>query len=488
MVSFVNEVLEHVAGNDPLQPPANLSDVETALANPEAFLDALDFELRRLEADGATLLLVCEVELPDSCPDDVARDVHSTIARQLKRGVRPLDTVGRVGLSRYAVILPGARAEAAPAIAGRLLAPILQPRRKEDSFPDGTRVGIRACGATRPAVDARDLFDLCLRQSPQPLNLPDQSGALHATRTLPPPPRAAGLARHESPRVVFALGGGAARAAAHVGVLRAFEEHGVEPAGFAGTSAGALVSAMTCLGMTHAAILERFEAFTTASIYREMRRRYVAYRRASKVPRSAAVYFRDTGVAFLSHEAIAAYDDDLLESFVAFFAGPERDIHSLPMPFAVAATDLVTGRAIHVVHGSLHAALRATCALPGLFPPQRDGDRLLIDGSMVAEVPVRAAVGLGTRNPVVAVHLARPEKTFTTFETSSEVVLRSSAIVHQELVREQLRHADGLITAHVEIIGWLEFRHAREASNIGERAASKYLQRLMGSSAARKRE
>lgn len=482
MVSFVNQLLEHIAGNDPLGAMTNVSDVETALPTPEAFLDALDFELRRMDPGGSTLVLLCEIELPDACPDEVATEMHRTIARQLRRGVRPLDTVARVSLSRYAVILPSARLESLHGISARLLTPLLQPRRREDSFPDGTRVGVRAAAANSPLESARELFERCVNQPAEPLA---RSGGRESTKpsatfTLPPPAKSPIFSREREQGVALALGGGAARAAAHTGVLRALAAHGVRPAAFAGTSAGALVSAMTCLGNTPHEIQARFEAMPTTSLYREMRRRYAAYRRASKVPRSAAMYFRETGIAFLSQESIAAYDDEMLESFVELFVGPDRDIASLPMPLAVATTDLVTGRSIHIQHGSLHTALRASCALPGLFPPQRDGDHLFVDGSLTSDVPVRAAIGLETGLPVVAVHLAQPVRTVTAYETSSDVVLRTSTIVRQELAREQLRHADTLIVAHVEMIGWLDFRRAGEAAAIGERAALRYLDRVHG--------
>jgi NTE family protein len=285
---------------------------------------------------------------------------------------------------------------------------------------------------------------------------------------------------------VLALGGGAARAAAHIGVLSALRRSGRSVAGIAGTSAGALIGAMALLGLDEEAILAKFADFMHTSTYREMRRRYVVYRRGAKTPRSTVAYFRASGQAILSDAELAAFDDDLFEAFIESFVGPDRDMSSLERPFAIAATDLVTGRSIHIAHGPLHQALRASCALPGLFRPQRDGERLLVDGSTIAEVPVRAALGLGVADalgnpvPVVAVHLARPERIVASFATSAEVVFRSGNIVHKELVREQLRHANHLITAHVEDIGWIDFRRARETAEIGEREASAHLESRQG--------
>jgi NTE family protein len=488
VVAFVNELLGHVGEDAGLGPMTGVTDVETALPNPEAFLDALDYELKRAPHNGTTLLVSFDVELPDSCPDDFTAQIHALVARQLRRGVRPTDTVARLGPDRYAVIFPGATVERSVAIASRLLGPIVKPRRREDRFPDGTRVEIRAAQAVGDDAEvASNLLARCLATTPSQL-VATASGA-PPPRTIPPPPprrpeilsesaaappNASSSAREDA--VVLALGGGAARAAAHIGVLRAFASHGVRVSGVAGTSAGALVGAMALSGMSHSAILERFLAFTKSTIYREMRRSFVLYRRASAVPRASVAFFRESGLAFLSSERLAAFDDELLERFVEFFVGPDRDITSLDWPFIVAATDLITGRSIHVAHGPLHRALRASCALPGLFLPQHDEDRVLIDGSTVAEVPVRAAVALGLPLPVVAVHLARPERKIDAFTNSSEVVLRSAAVVHKELVREQLRHANHLITAPVDEIGWLDFRRAEDTALLGERAALRHLE------------
>jgi NTE family protein len=481
MVAFVNELLGQLTDDVALGPMAGLADIETALPNPEAFFDVLDFELRRAGGEVTTLLLTCEVDLPESCPDDTASSIHRSVARQIRRSVRPFDIVARLGVERYAVALAGAKLESASAIAARILGPVVHPSRLEDRFPDGTRVTVRIVEA-RPDETARGVLSRCELQEPSEISLTNSVGSVVPLRTLPPPASLSARSAAKRENVVLALGGGAARAAAHVGVLRVFDASGLAVAGAAGTSAGALVAAMALSGVKHEAILDRFVSFTRSTIYREMRLRYVKYRRRSSVPRASVAYFRESGVAFLSNEQLAAFDDEMLEDFVEFFVGTDRAIASLRGPFAVAATDLVSGRAVHILHGPLHSALRASCALPGLFPPQRDGDRMLVDGSMVAEVPVRAAVALRCDAPVVAVHLARPDRKVGTFSTSSEVVLRSASIVHTELVREQLRHAHTLVTAHVEEVGWLDFRRAEQAAALGEAAARRHIEHVERSS------
>src|SRR6267142_2472158 len=137
------------------------------------------------------------------------------------------------------------------------------------------------------------------------------------------------------------------------------------------------------------------------------------------------------------------------------------------MLFSVVATDLVEGRPIRIAHGSLHAALAASCAVPGLFPPQHMGERLLVDGGSVTEVPIWAAHLFGCSAPVLAVYMGRPFHRITDYKTSTEVSSRTNALIHAELVREQLGRADLLLTIPMDNVGWLDFRQSRRIVELG---------------------
>src|SRR5262249_24683154 len=141
--------------------------------------------------------------------------------------------------------------------------------------------------------------------------------------------------------IVLALGGGAARAAAHLGVLRVLRRAGIGVAGIAGTSAGALVGAMYFSGMNEDEILNRFTSFTTTPLFRQMRRAYAEYVRRAKRVRPRDQYFRQSGLAFLSDSDPAAIPDSVFAAFIEHFAGPDRDISRLGKPFGAVATDLV---------------------------------------------------------------------------------------------------------------------------------------------------
>jgi len=486
IVSFLNEMMDLLATEPPDGGPlSGIADPETRIANFDVLVEALAFEMRRARDTSAPLLVVAlETLLPDWTPDDAVRAFHERIARQLPRAIRPEDTVARIDGTRYAIVLSSGTSEVAGTIIHRIVGALAASRRTADRVPDGTIFRYRALeldgasglvrGAGERPIETPDaLLARTLAADPvdiDPRILGATPTAARGRSTRPPPPAAPN-------EVVLALGGGAARAAAHIGVLKSLRLAGVRIAGVAGTSAGALVGAMYLAGMTEDEMLERFASFTRSPTYARMRRLYAVYRRQSGAPRAALGYFRKNGLAFLSNNAIAAIDDDTFQSFIEHFVGPDTSIDRLAGRFAAVATDLTTGRETILSSGPLHFALRATCAVPGLFQPQALDGRMLVDGSTIGEVPVRAAASLRVAAPVLAVYLARPVHDVSTFSTSAEVFTRTTSIVHSELVREQLRHAPELITAFVEDIAWLDFRLARETFEIGFAAANAYLAR-----------
>jgi len=183
----------------------------------------------------------------------------------------------------------------------------------------------------------------------------DQTGS--AGRSLPG-------ARH--PALGLALGGGAALGLAHIGVLRVLERAGLQPAVVSGTSMGAVVGAAYAAGK-----LDVLEALARA----------VNWRHVLKM-----TDFQLGGNGVLEGRAIV--------SELRRYFGNQR-IDTLPLPFAAVATDLLTGDAWTATGGDLVTAIRASISLPAIFKPVPLGERLLVDGGLVANVPVAAARSLG---------------------------------------------------------------------------------------------
>jgi NTE family protein len=177
------------------------------------------------------------------------------------------------------------------------------------------------------------------------------------------------------PQVGLALGSGSARGWAHVGVIRALEEAGIRADLVCGTSIGALVGAAYAAGE-----LEAFEHWLRGLGIKDV------------------LSFLDVG---LSGGVIKG--ERLMEFFRTNFI--DRPVEALPKPFGTVATALRTGTEVWLREGSTVDAIRASLALPALFPPVLHEGRLLVDGGLVNPVPVSLARAMGA-DIVIAVDLS----------------------------------------------------------------------------------
>ncbi len=464
ILDFVNQVvalLTQDVGESTADFP-EVVDPESGLTSREVILEVLDFEIRRARRKSRSLLaLHLDLVVPNWCSDAVRRRAHDRLQQATTHLFRLTDAVGRISESSYLTVLPGASAHVANSLIARLGSALLEgPER----LPEEVQVLVRIASSGPETESAADLLEQCMRIEGERLTAP--SGAELRSQ----PARAQGRRVPSVPagaQVTLALGGGAARAMAHIGVIRTLRRHGVSITGIAGTSAGALVGAMFASGLTEDEIVERFLAFPRSAPYRQIRRAFVRFRSRSNVPRSRESYFRESSMAFLSDTDLSAVTHELFTEFIRSLVGEDRPIESLGLPFAAAATDLIAGRSAVLLHGSLHRALRASCAIPGLFPPEPWVDRLLIDGSTMAEVPIVAGTNLGLQSPVCAIQLERPQRIVQDYGSTHEIAVRAAALVHTALVREQLRGAPLVISIPVQEVGWLDFGRAREIAAIG---------------------
>jgi NTE family protein len=177
-------------------------------------------------------------------------------------------------------------------------------------------------------------------------------------------------------RIGLALGGGAVRGAAHVGVLQALDGAGLAPAVITGTSAGALVGALYAAGRSPADISKLAHTLRWARLVRPAR----------------------TRKALFETSRLGIFLDGALDA---------RTFDALDRPFAAVACDLTTGREVVLRDGSVSTAVLASAAVPGVFPPvERDG-QVLVDGSLVTMVPAALARAMGA-DVVLAVDVSGP--------------------------------------------------------------------------------
>ncbi|MES1979103.1 MAG: patatin-like phospholipase family protein, partial [Pseudomonadota bacterium] len=179
-------------------------------------------------------------------------------------------------------------------------------------------------------------------------------------------PAADSPASKRVPKIGLALGGGAARGFAHVGVIAVLEEAGLKPQLVVGTSAGSLVAALYASGKTSAQLQQTALNMEEVAITDWM------------LPILGRGMFRG--------DALARYVNDLVAS---------KPIEGMPMPLGIVATDLNSGQAVLFQRGDTGTAVRASSAVPAVFVPVKINGREYVDGGLVSPVPVRYARQMG---------------------------------------------------------------------------------------------
>jgi len=243
-------------------------------------------------------------------------------------------------------------------------------------------------------------------------------------------------------RIGLALGGGAARGFAHVGVIKALESQGIDVDIVTGTSAGSLVGALYAAGNNGYALQKIALDMDEATIS------------DWKVP----LFANSTGV--LKGEGLQNYVN--------------REVHQLPIeklkkPFGAVATDLNTGLPILFQRGNTGAAVRASSAVPGVFQPVRIGDKLYVDGGLVAPVPVSFSREMGA-DFVIAVNISS-EPDAQASSSSLNVLMQTFSIMGQTINQYELRGADVVIRPELPDMKGGDFGGRHLAILAGERAA-----------------
>lgn len=259
-----------------------------------------------------------------------------------------------------------------------------------------------------------------------------------STPALPPSPP-------KPPRIGLALGGGAARGFAHIGVIQVLEEAGIRPDLVAGTSAGSLVAAMYAAGKPGPELA----------------------RLALAMDESAITDWSFPGRGLIRGEALARYVREQTGG---------RLIEQLPLPLGIVATDLDSGEAVLFRRGDVGAAVRASSAVPAVFQPVKIGAREYVDGGLVSPVPVRFAREMGAQL-VLAVDISSPPDGAATGD-AFKMLLQTFAIMGRSINQWELREADVVLRPALNGVGSADFTARRRAIDAGRAAAQAMLPAL----------
>jgi NTE family protein len=239
-------------------------------------------------------------------------------------------------------------------------------------------------------------------------------------------------------KIGLALGGGAAKGFAHIGVIKMLEASGIHPDVVAGTSAGSVVGALYASGMDPFQLQEQAFSLDASNI-------------------------RD--VRLFSGGLVQGRK---LQDYVNQLVG-QRPIEKLKLPFAAVATQLETGQRTVFVRGNTGQAVRASSSIPGVFEPTEISGKHYVDGGVVSPVPVDAARQLGA-DFVIAVDISTKPGGGNP-QGMVNIVGQSIAIMGQQLGAQELARADVVIRPNVSSIGATDFEQKNQAILEGERAA-----------------
>ncbi len=240
------------------------------------------------------------------------------------------------------------------------------------------------------------------------------------------------------PRVGLALGGGAARGFAHIGVIQVLEESGIKVDLVAGTSAGSLVAALYASGRNGAALGAM----------------------ADSMDESAFADWAFPGRGLIRGEALARYVRDSTGG---------RTIEQFKMPLGIVATDLDSGQAILFQRGDPGLAVRASSAVPAVFQPVRIGTREYVDGGLVSPVPVRFARQMGAE-VIVAVDISQAPEGAATGD-AMRMLLQTFAIMGRSINNFELREADVVLRPKLPGVSGADFSSRKKSIQAGRDAA-----------------
>lgn len=278
-------------------------------------------------------------------------------------------------------------------------------------------------------------------------------GASGPVPSAPPPSSPAPPLRAlRPPRVGLALGGGAARGFAHIGVIQVLEEAGIKPDLVVGTSAGSLVAALYAAGRTGSELGQL----------------------ADQMDESTITDWAFPGRGLFRGEALAR--------FVREHTGA-RAIEQMRLPLGIVATDLDSGQPILFQRGDAGTAVRASSAVPAVFQPVRIGAREYVDGGLVSPVPVRFARQMGAEL-VIAVDISQAPDGGGTGD-ALRLLLQTFAIMGRSINLFELRDADLVLRPALGNTSGTDFANRKRSIQAGRDAAQAQLATLRHQMAAK---
>lgn len=269
----------------------------------------------------------------------------------------------------------------------------------------------------------------------------------------------------------LALGGGGARGLAHIGVLKVFEKENIKIDVITGCSMGAIIGGL----YAYYGNVKQVEEF----IYGVVKNPKFVELDIDKLSDSSKKpdknYFEqffdyiDSRFRVLSTlSRLSYFDEDVANEIYEMI--PDVPIEKLKIKFSAIATDLLSGEEINFTKGNLRTAIKASSAIPGIFPPVKHQNYFLVDGSASQSVPAGRVRELGAER-VLAINVMSSLKSIEQPQNVVDILYRAEDITSFHLSILRLREADLIIRPNVNHLSWADFDKIEEIISAGEKAA-----------------
>ena len=278
-------------------------------------------------------------------------------------------------------------------------------------------------------------------------------------------------------KIGLALGGGGARGACHIGVLKSLERRGIIPDIISGTSAGSMIGAMYASHASADTVEEKYIEHVNGEDFKDLGFRYIpnnekddsVFSQVFKQMKNQYILMvSSTRKSLVKNERLAKAANNLFES---------NQFDDLKIPLIVTATDLISGKPMLYKAGNVVDAVVKSSSIPGFVEPTYIDNRMLLDGGIVFPTPVPPLVG--ECDFIIAVNISRSFNTSEEPDNIFEITNRARDISTLHLNSYLLKQSDFVISPEHEDVHWSAFDRTEEFIENGYNAAESEMEKLL---------
>ncbi len=282
---------------------------------------------------------------------------------------------------------------------------------------------------------------------------------------------------YKSLKIGVALGGGGARGACHIGVLKSLERKGIIPDIISGTSAGSMIGAMYASHASADIVEEKYTEHVNGEDFKDLGFRYIPNNEKDdsvfsqvfkQIKNQYILMVSSTRKSLVKNERLAKAANNLFES---------NQFDDLKIPLIVTATDLISGKPMLYKAGNVVDAVVKSSSIPGFVEPTYIDNRMLLDGGIVFPTPVPPLVG--ECDFIIAVNISKSFNTSEEPDNIFEITNRARDISTLHLNSYLLKQSDFVISPEHKDVHWSAFDRTDEFIENGYNAAESEMEKLL---------